>query len=176
MSELIFVGAVFAVLLVAAAFLLLRTLSLTSLSHSQSFDGSGLSWRDYPLKRLLNPADFEFLRRSGVPEARIRQLRRERRRIYRLCLRSLAADFNRILQMLKLALVQSSNDRPDLAAELVRQKLMFYRNLFIAETAVMLHVCGVDRMPAMDLLAPLAALQDAMRQLAPSAALAGASA
>ncbi len=174
MSVIILAGALVALLLGVATVLLLRTFFTTCVSYAQSFDRVELSWRDYrPLHRLLDPADFEFLRRRGVTEKRIRKLRRERRHIYRLCLRSLAADFNRIQQVLSLALVQSQADRPDLVVELARQKATFYRNLLLAEAWLTLHACGIESMPPVDLLRSFTAVQEQLRQLAPSMALAG---
>ena len=174
MSIVIVVGALVALLLGTATVLLLRTFFV---SFAQSFDRGDLSWRDYrPLQRLLDPADFEFLRSRGVAEVKIRKLRRERRAIYRLCLRSLAADFNRIQQALSLILVQSQTDRPDLAAQLASQKMTFYRGLLLAEASLAMHACGIDSIPSVDLLSPFTALQDQLRQLSPAAALAGSAA
>jgi hypothetical protein len=173
MSVVLLTGALAALLLGVATVLLLRTFFTTCISYAQSFDRADFSWRDYrPLQRLLDPYDFDFLRRRGVAEARVRQVRRERRQIYRLCLRSLAADFNQIQQKLSMVLVQSPVDRPDLATLLARQKVQFYRHLVLAEAGLVLHACGVDRMPAVDLLRPFAALQEQLRLLVPAAALA----
>jgi hypothetical protein len=170
-------GALIALILGTAAVLLLRTFFTTCISFAQSFDRADLSWRDYgPLQRLLDPAEFEFLRRRGVAEARINKLRRERRQIYRLCLRSLAADFNSIQQALSLFLVQAQEDRPDLAAELAKQKVRFYRSLFVAEAGLIVHACGINRMPSVDLLLPFTALQEQLRDLGSMPALAGSAA
>lgn len=177
MSVTLLAGAVIALIALVATALLLRTFFTTCLSFAQSFDRSDLSWRDYgPLQRLLDPADFEFLRKRGISEQKIRKLRRERRQIYRLCLRSLAGDFNHVQHALNLVLVQSETDRPDLVAILARQKLTFYRNLMMAEAALVIHACGIDRMPAMDLVQPFHALREQLQQLAPAQAFAGASA
>ena len=124
-------------------------------------------WRDYrPLHRLLDPADFDFLRSQGVPEIRIKRMRAERRKIYRTCLRSLAADFDLVHMQVNLLLIQSHVDRPELAAELARQRLAFHRNLMRAKFRLMLHACGFERMPAIELLQPLEVLQSELRQLA----------
>jgi hypothetical protein len=173
----ILTGALVALLLGTATVLLLRTFFTTFISFVQSNARTDLSWRDYrPVQRLLDSADFEFLRSRGVAEVKIRRLRKERRAIYRLCLRSLAADFNTIQLALNLVLIQSQIDRPDLAAELARQKATFYRNLFVAEAGLVLHACGIDRIPAVDLVRPFTVLQDQLRHLAPSTALAGSAA
>jgi len=174
--SIVFSAAILAALLLGiVGVVLLRTFSTTCLSYVESFDRADLSWRSYrPLQRLLDPSDFEFLRRRGVAESKIRRLRRERRTLYRMCLRSLAADFNKIQQTLNLRLIQSEDDRPDLAAELARQKIRFYRNLLMAEACLAVHACGVDHIPAVDLLRPFTALQQQLQQLAPPQALAAA--
>jgi hypothetical protein len=177
MTVLMIAGALIALLLGTATVLLLRTFLTTCMSYVQSFDRADLSWSDYGhFKRLLDPADFEFLRRRGVAEEKIKKLRRERRQIYKLCLRSLAADYNRVQQALNMVLVQSETDRPDLAAMIARQKVQFYRSLMIAEASLILHACGVDRIPSVDLVRPFVALQEQLQQLSLSPAMAGSAA
>ena len=122
--------------------------------------------------RLLDPADFEYLRKRGVSEVNINKLRVERRKIYRLCLRSLAQDFNHVYRSANLMLIQSHVDRPELAGVLAKQKLTFYRNIVHVEFRLTLHACGIERMPTIDLLQPLEAMQQQMRQLAFSGAAA----
>ena len=164
---LTFLGTLF--LGTAFAFLL-RSFSIRRLSWANTRENDH-SWRDYrPLHRLLDPADFAFLRRRGIGEERIRRLRTERRRIYRLCLRSLAQDFNQVHRTLNIILVHSPVDRPDLAAELGRQRVTFYRNLMKVEFRLVLNAAGFDRMPVIDLLQPLEILQTQLRMLAVGAA------
>jgi hypothetical protein len=126
-----------------------------------------MSWKDYrPIQRLLAPADFEYLRNKGISEDKINKLRRERRKIYRLCLRSLARDFNNVHRALALALAHSHVDRPDLAKLLAQQKFTFYRNLLQVELRLTLYACGFEKMPEIDLLGPLQIIQAQLRQLA----------
>ena len=169
MQMILFAGVVGMTVPGVAILWLLRTF-YSARACGEGSDGMDISWRDYrPFHRLLDPADFEFLRRRGVGAARIEKLRSERRTIYRLCLRQVAHDFNRVHRMLSMILVQSHVDRPDLAAELARQRLTFYRGLLLAEFRLALHGWGVN-MPAIDLLAPLEILQTHLRMLAPAAA------
>jgi hypothetical protein len=157
----------------AAVVLLLRTFLTTCVSYAETLERVDLSWKDYrPIHRLLDSADFDYLRRKGISEARIRKLRVERRKIYRLCLRSLARDFNQVHQMLSFIVVQAREDRPELTAELAKQRLVFYRNLVLVELRLTLDACGLERMPAIDLLGPLEILQSQLSQLAPSASAA----
>jgi len=153
--------------------LILRICFATCLSYAETFDPVDLSWCDYrPLRRLLDPAEFEYLRARGINEAELKELRAKRRRIFRLCLRSLACNFNSVESAIKLVLVRSPIDRPDLIAELAKQKVMFYRSLLVAETWLVLHACGFDRMPDVELLQPLRSMQTQLRQLAPDHMLA----
>ena len=130
-----------------------------------------LSWRDYrPLHRLLDPIDFDFLRKCGISKRRIQKLRAERQSIYRLCLRSLAQDFGCLHRTLSVLLIQSQSDRPDLVAELAKQRMIFHRNLVLAEFRLLLYRCGFERMPAIDLVKPLEILQSQLQLLAVPAA------
>jgi hypothetical protein len=156
----------------AVVVLLLRTFYITRISQAEASQGMDLSWRDYrPLHRLLDPADFEFLRRRGVNEARIKTIIAERRKIYRLCLRSLACDFNSVYRALNLVLIHSRVDRPDLAAELAKQRLTFYRSLMLVEFRLAVHRWGFS-LPTVDLLQPLEILQSQLRMLATAGAAA----
>jgi hypothetical protein len=157
----------------AATFLLLRTFFASCSTYAEASEPLNISWRDYrPLGRLLDPADFEYLRTRGISKVRIKKLRIERRKIYRLCLRSLVYDFNRVHGCVNLMLIRSHIDRPKLATELATQKLTFYRNLILVEFRLTLHAWGIERMPAIDLLQPLEALEMQLRQLAVSSAAA----
>ena len=69
-------------------------------------------------------------------------------------------------------LIQSHIDRPELATELATQKLTFYRNLVQVEFRLTLHAWGIERMPALNLLQPLEALESQLRQLTVSGAAA----
>src|ERR1051325_2554631 len=142
-----------------ALILLLRMFYVAREARAELNEPTDLTWRDYcPFHRLLDPADFEFFRRLGIPDRRLHKVRAERRKIYRLCLRSLAQEFNEVHRTLNLILIHSAEDRPGLAAQLSRQRVTFYRNLLTAEYRLFLHRCGLEQMPVIDLLKPLEAL------------------
>ena len=68
-----------------------------------------------PLEKL-KPTDISFLsERPALTRTFVRELRRERRKILREYLRSLRCDFNRTCADIRAAMVQSCEDRPDLA-------------------------------------------------------------
>src|SRR6266496_3241909 len=102
------IAAFVAFVLICAIVLLLRTFFTTCISYAELHDRVDMSWKDYrPIQRLLAPADFEYLRDKGISEDKIKKLRKERRKIYRLCLRSLAKDFNNVHGALALVLAYS---------------------------------------------------------------------
>jgi len=149
--------------------LLLRTLQIARASQSASYEAEDLAWRNYPpFQRMLDQSDFDFLRRGGIGEKRIQTLRAERRTIYRLGLRNLAQDFNYLHSSLTVRLVHAHEDRPDLVAELAKQRVAFYRNVLLAEFRLALHWSGVGSVPAIDLLKPLEVLHSQMQMLAPA--------
>jgi len=160
---LISIASAIACSLLFATVLILRGFRINSDSLDCARD---FSWTDFPLERVLDPAEIEFLRSRGVKEARIRRFRAERRRVFRLCLRSLAKDFKQAQHALKVLLVQSAVDRPDLASGMIALRLTFYRNMVEAKACLLLHACGVDRLPTLTLLQPLQEVQARLQELA----------
>lgn len=79
-----------------------------------------------PMLRLLDGSDLEFLRlQPGVDRHMAAKLRRERCRIFRGYLQRLQNDFGRATAALKVLMVESREDRPDLAAALLHHQLAF---------------------------------------------------
>jgi len=120
------------------------------------------------LQRLQDKEEFKFLR-GRLSQARIRQLQAERRAILRRYVRGLACDFNRLYHALRLSLVESETDRPDLAAELAHQRLLFYRNVLLVEFRLLLNACGVDRTPTLHLVRRIEMIHARLCELAPAA-------
>src|SRR5437868_4382049 len=78
-----------------------------------------------PMMRLLDGADLEFLQsQPGCTAAHAAKLRIQRCQIFRGYLRSLSVDFRRICGAIRILMLQSNRDRPDLAA-LLRHQLLF---------------------------------------------------
>jgi hypothetical protein len=101
-----------------------------------------------PMMRLLDFRDIEFLRsQAGYTRKMEASLRAQRCQIFRGYLRCLDMDFNRICTALKLVLVQSEQDRPDLSAVLVHHRIMFVSGLLAAHFRLFLYrwgICTVD--------------------------------
>jgi hypothetical protein len=95
--------------------------------------------------------------------------RAERRRAFRVHLQRLIRDYNRASTALRLLMTQSDHDRPDLAALLMKQRIMFLVGLAGVEWRLALHTCGVDRtMEMRDLVHAIDALGRELRRMVPA--------
>src|SRR5450756_22796 len=101
-----------------------------------------------PMMRLLDSRDVEFLRsEAGFTPKMESKLRAQRCQIFRGYLRCLDMDFQRVCMALKLVLVQSEQDRPDLSAVLVHHRIMFASGLLAVHFRLFLYrwgICTVD--------------------------------
>jgi hypothetical protein len=128
-----------------------------------------VSWQNSrPIERLLDPTEFEFLRRRGLSKQRISELRSKRRQLFRMYLRRLTQEFNAIHSALRLAIVQSDTDRADLVRELGRQRFNFYRHLLGVEFRLALNAAGFETVPSLELIRPLEKLHIEFCNLVPS--------
>src|ERR1700689_4415181 len=112
-------------------------LALLLLVRKVSFNGSSLpltaEWIDElsieryrPMMRLLDSGDLEFLRsQPGFTPRMATKLRVQRCQIFRGYLRCLNGDFQRVCAAIKVLMLQSQHDRPDLAGVLVQHQAMF---------------------------------------------------
>jgi hypothetical protein len=101
-----------------------------------------------PMARLLDSGDVEFLRsQPGFTSKMLDKLRGQRRQIFRGYLRCLQGDFGRVCSAIKLVMLQSQHDRPDLAAALIRHQFTFACGMLLVHCRLTLYawgVCGVD--------------------------------
>ena len=99
-----------------------------------------------PMERLLQPDDFQFLAaQRGYSPQLGRRFRTERRRVFRAYLRSLKRDFDTVSLTFRTLILHSAEDRGDLAAALIRQRLLFAFAMLAVEGRLLLHAAGVDR-------------------------------
>jgi len=119
----------------------------------------------FPYSRLLDPHDFVYLQRSGFSPARVRGLRAERRRIAQQWLHSLAADFNRIDHLMRLLLLASAVDRPDLASALARQRAILCWHFHLVALRLTLDRFGTPSGGTLTSMQSLEALCAGMRTL-----------
>jgi hypothetical protein len=101
-----------------------------------------------PMMRLLDERDLEFLRsQPGFTPRMAARLRARRCHVFRGYLRHLSADFRRVCTAVKVLMLQSKRDRPDLAATLVRQQAMFAFGMAMVQVRLFLYrwdLCTVD--------------------------------
>jgi len=128
-----------------------------------------------PMMRLLDGGDVEFLRtQPGFTPMMVTRLRIQRCKIFRGYLRSLTGDFNRVCFAIKLVMLQSRHDRPDLAGALMRQQVLFAAGVLSVHFRLLLYrwgLCGVD---VSSLVKIFDGMRLELRTLVPAAAAMGA--
>lgn len=101
-----------------------------------------------PMMRLLDGGDLAFLRtQPGFSPSMAARLRQQRSQIFRGYLRCLSADFAKVCAAIKLVMLQSQHDRPDLASVLIRHQVMFALGVSLVQLRLLLYrwgICGVD--------------------------------
>ena len=96
-----------------------------------------------PMLRLLDDSDLEFLwRQPGFDRRMARRLRRQRCHIFRSYLNSLADDFRKMCGTLRILMVNSAIDRPDLGAALTRRQTEFRLCMLRARWRLLLYRWG----------------------------------
>jgi hypothetical protein len=115
---------------------------------------SELSTERYrPMLRLLDATDFQFLRaQKGFTSEMERRLRRQRVQAFRGYLRLLVADFDRIVAALRVILVQSAQDRPELASLVLQRRLSFAMGLIEVQCRLALFGLGWSRVDVSGLI------------------------
>ena len=119
--------------------------------------------------RLMAAGDAEFLARRVKCPSFMAAWERTRRRLVRLYLHELAADFVRLHRQARAMVAQSPEHFSDLVPILFRQQWAFWRALLWIEARLTLAGLGVPKMriPKLSpdgLLGPLEAMQRAIAQ------------
>jgi hypothetical protein len=119
-----------------------------------------------PMERLLEGRDFEYLmtRPEFNPE-RLRLFRAERRKMMRRYLSYLKRDHARVCAAIKMLMVQSAQDRPDLAAVLVRQRVIFMLGIMSVRFALSLHALGIEKVSVQQVIQGLDAIRVELESL-----------
>ncbi len=136
--------------LLAALFIVVRRIVATQSDlplNAEWIDELSIE-RYRPMMRLLDERDLEFLRsQPGFTPRMAARLRQQRSQIFRGYLRCLAGDFRRVCTAVKVLMLQSRRDRPDLASALVRAQAQFAAGMALAHVRLFFYrwgVCGVD--------------------------------
>jgi len=128
-----------------------------------------------PMLRLLEPEDLRLMRsQRGCTSAMVAEFRRQRYRIFRGYLRCLRDDFARVSLALKLLMAQASQDRPDLAAMLMRSQWQFGFGMALVELRLALYRLGIGTVDARSVLRVFDGLRLELRALVPSSGALGA--
>jgi hypothetical protein len=109
-----------------------------------------------PMLRLLSEDDYEFLESQAGYQGKIAsQLRAERRKVFRAYLRNLIRDFHRLQHVAKLMALCASQDRPELAAALLKQRVTFTWAVFAVRVRLALHTVGIGAVDVRNLIGSL---------------------
>lgn len=135
-----------------------------------------LSMEPYrPMMRLLNGQDIEFLRsQPGFTPAMADRLRIQRCQVFRGYLRRLNSDFSRVCTALKLVMLHSGVDRPDLASVLVNHQLMFAYTMSTVHVRLFLYRWGIGTVDVMSLVKLFDVMRVELQGMVPMAEPAGA--
>ncbi len=93
----------------------------------------------YPMESLLADEDFRFLsRQPGFDFSLYRKLRADRLRIFRQYMNRLIGDFNRLHAVARFLISQGSEDRSDVAGQLILLRLRFSISVLRVEASYLL--------------------------------------
>lgn len=125
--------------------------------------------RYHPMMRLLGDEDLEYLRsHNGFSARQAAEFRRQRCRIFESYLRCLHGDFQRVCMALKIIMVQSRYDRPELAAVLLRSQRAFALGLLVIYGRVFLYRFGLGSVEVHGLLKLFDTARLELRSLVPA--------
>ena len=119
-----------------------------------------------PMLRLLSEDDLSLV--SGDKELS-RKLRGERRQIFRGYLRCLTKDYGFLLNGIRIAMVNSGTERPDLARALAKNKALFALALYRIEIRLALHALGLKGVDVSALVGAMDSLRAQVGVLSPAA-------
>lgn len=119
-----------------------------------------------PMLRLLSDADLEFAGTNPKLRGKIRAKRRE---MFRSYLRCLTKDYARLLSGIRVTMVESGVDRPDLAKALARNRVLFALALCRIELHLQLHALGLGKVDVSGLVEALDSLRGAVNVMTPVA-------
>jgi hypothetical protein len=128
-----------------------------------------------PMMRLLDSGDLEFLcSQTGVTSKMIRGFRRQRSQIFRSYLKQLNTDFACVCMAIKIIMLQSELDRPDLATTLLRSQLVFAAGMIAVRARLILYEMGLGNIEIASLLKLFDGMRLELKALVPASAVCGA--
>lgn len=122
-----------------------------------------------PMLRLLGEDDLQFLQtHPDLASKQAGEFRRQRCRIFQSYLDCLHSDFQRVCMALKIIMVQSRHDRPELASALLRSQRAFVFGLMSVHARVFLYRWGLVSVDAATLLKIFDGARLELRALVPA--------
>jgi hypothetical protein len=138
-------------------------LKLRTLQTARAADAVSLSADRYrPMLRLLSDDDLSFVPAEGKLRKTLRVRRRE---LFREYLRCLTRDYAKLLAGVRLAMVQSGTDRPDLARALAKNRILFAIAICKIEFRLALHAAGIGKVEIAGLVDAMEVLRSQVRAL-----------
>jgi hypothetical protein len=124
-----------------------------------------------PMMRILDTRDFDVCRgKPGFTRKRLMELRFSRCRIFRIYLGLLQTDFQRVCLAIKLLMVESECDRPDLAATLLHTQARFAWGIAVVQVHLALYSLGIGSVSIAPLLRCFDGARQELQRLAPAQA------
>lgn len=137
-------AAISATLLCAACYLAFRLTRRDFSTAGQAAPSATLRFQ--PMERLLRESDFEFLSAQPGYDPQIgRRLRANRVRIMRKYVGQVSVEFRRLHLSLRLLTLHAGHDNPQIARELLVQRLLFHRRML--EVRIRLALFGFGLKP-----------------------------
>ena len=128
-----------------------------------------------PMLRLLNQEDVHFLRtQPGFTKQMATKFRIQRCQLFQEYLRHLDNDFRRICSALKVLMVQSKQDRPDLASLLLRNQITFTYRMMMVQARLVCYRHGFGNVDVTGLVKLFDGMRLELRTLVPAELGAGA--
>jgi hypothetical protein len=125
-----------------------------------------------PMLRMLEESDFRFLRaQKGFTPAMEKRLRGQRVEVFHGYLKMLEGDFKRVCMALRIVMVQSEYDRPDLASALMHRQLTFACGVLTLEFRLVLFRLGVASVDASELVKMFDGMRLELKTLVPMTSL-----
>ena len=118
------------------------------------------------MERLLDDPDRQFLRSHPKFNHEDKKFRAKRVKIFRGYMHQLSEDFNRICKALKVMMVQSGTDRPNLAGLLLKQQFTFSMAMMAVEVKLILYGFGWAGVDVKTLMEPLTTVRAQLQALA----------
>jgi hypothetical protein len=124
-----------------------------------------------PMLRLLAESDTKYLRsREGYTLKQAHKFRASRCEIIRGYLGWLESDFARIAMAIRILMVRSQQDRPDLAIILIRQKIAFHLGMMAIRMHLLVYRWGLTRVDPSTVMGAFDSLRIELRQMVPISA------